>query len=176
MSETFRFGSTTDPCRISASERAQCADEFDDRRNIDPERLVQCPFDKNHQIRVCRFPYHLIKCRKNHPKLAKELKTCPYNASHLVPKHELMYHTETCEDRVPVHTEKFENGTNGYHQRQVPVSTWVNPNMTEDWDREVDDNAVPFVWGVNSALELKTQTRPSNNLGQSVRTPNTLPW
>lgn len=30
----------------------------------DPERLVQCPYDKHHQIRACRFPYHLVKCRK----------------------------------------------------------------------------------------------------------------
>lgn len=36
----------------------------DDKGNLDPDRLLQCPFDKNHQIRSCRFPYHLIKCRK----------------------------------------------------------------------------------------------------------------
>ena len=32
--------------------------------SLDPEKLIQCPYDKNHQIRACRFPYHLIKCRK----------------------------------------------------------------------------------------------------------------
>lgn len=32
--------------------------------SLDPEKLLQCPYDKNHQIRACRFPYHLIKCRK----------------------------------------------------------------------------------------------------------------
>ncbi|CAM5117434.1 unnamed protein product, partial [Natator depressus] len=31
---------------------------------LDPERLIQCPYDNDHQIRACRFPYHLIKCRK----------------------------------------------------------------------------------------------------------------
>jgi len=30
----------------------------------EPEKLMQCPYDKNHQIRPCRFPYHIIKCRK----------------------------------------------------------------------------------------------------------------
>lgn len=25
--------------------------------------------------------------------------------------------------------------TNGHCKWQVPVSTWVNPNMTEDWDK-----------------------------------------
>lgn len=32
--------------------------------SLDPEKLLQCPYDKNHQIRACRFPYHLIKCKK----------------------------------------------------------------------------------------------------------------
>ncbi|CAM4608454.1 unnamed protein product [Lepidochelys kempii] len=31
---------------------------------LDPERLIQCPYDKYHRIRACWFPYHLIKCRK----------------------------------------------------------------------------------------------------------------
>ncbi|XP_041655441.1 gametocyte-specific factor 1 isoform X3 [Cheilinus undulatus] len=168
---TIRFGSAMDPCRISTTERA--TEEMDNKGNCDPDKLLQCPFDKNHQIRACRFPYHLIKCRKNHPKLAKELKTCPFNARHLVPKHEMPYHTETCEDRVSVDTD--EGGTNG-HQWQVPVSTWINPNMTEDWDQEVDDAAAPFVWGVNTALDQKLETRPTNNLGQGSRTPKVLPW
>lgn len=36
----------------------------EDKGNSDPDKLLQCPFDKNHQIRACRFPYHLIKCKK----------------------------------------------------------------------------------------------------------------
>ncbi|CAM4691360.1 unnamed protein product [Caretta caretta] len=31
---------------------------------LDPERLIQCPYDNYHRIRACWFPYHLIKCRK----------------------------------------------------------------------------------------------------------------
>lgn len=30
----------------------------------DPNRIVQCPYDKNHQIRASRFPFHVLKCRK----------------------------------------------------------------------------------------------------------------
>ncbi|XP_034551709.1 gametocyte-specific factor 1 isoform X2 [Notolabrus celidotus] len=175
MSTTIRFGTTSGPCNISSSERTQCVEDMDEKANCDPERLLQCPFDKNHQIRACRFPYHLIKCRKNHPKLASELKTCPFNARHLVPQHELAYHTETCVDRISVHTEE-DGGTNGHCQWQVPVSTWVNPTMTEDWDQEADDHAAPFVWGTNGALDLNMETRPTNNLGQIYRTPNTFPW
>lgn len=100
----------------------------------DPNRIVQCPYDKNHQIRASRFPFHVLKCRKvgkrssfvsciyincentaalvlvlwelhlsklfqNHPKLAGELKTCPFNARHLIPKHELSHHITNCEDK-----------------------------------------------------------------------------
>ncbi|KAM7390926.1 hypothetical protein PAMA_008907 [Pampus argenteus] len=87
-----KFGSTSDPyMTAAAAERAEMAEEMDGKGNFDPDKLLQCPFDKNHQIRSCRFPYHLIKCRKNHPKLASELKTCPFNARHLVPKHKLAY-------------------------------------------------------------------------------------
>ncbi|XP_026222875.1 zf-U11-48K domain-containing protein [Anabas testudineus] len=174
MASTIRFGAASGPCRTATSERAEVAEEMDDKRNCDPDKLLQCPFDKNHQIRACRFPYHLIKCRKNHPKLASELKTCPFNARHLVPKHELTRHTETCEDRISVDTDS--GTTNGHCKWQVPVSTWVNPNMTEDWDKEADDNAAPFVWGLNTTLNQKPETRPTNNLGPSFRAPNTLPW
>uniref|UniRef100_A0A3Q1JNY4 CHHC U11-48K-type domain-containing protein n=1 Tax=Anabas testudineus TaxID=64144 RepID=A0A3Q1JNY4_ANATE len=146
MASTIRFGAASGPCRTATSERAEVAEEMDDKRNCDPDKLLQCPFDKNHQIRACRFPYHLIKCRKNHPKLASELKTCPFNARHLVPKHELTRHTETCEDRISVDTDK------------------------------ADDNAAPFVWGLNTTLNQKPETRPTNNLGPSFRAPNTLPW
>ncbi|CAK6963780.1 gametocyte-specific factor 1 [Scomber scombrus] len=111
--------------------------------------------------------------KTNHPKLASELKTCPYNARHLVPKHELAYHTETCEDRINVDPE-HEGNTNGF--RQVPVSTWVNPDMTEDWDKEADDSAAPFVWGMNTIFTQKSETRPTNNLSPSCRAPATLPW
>ncbi|XP_059189482.1 gametocyte-specific factor 1 [Centropristis striata] len=175
MANTIRFGTSSAPCKTAAAERATVAEEINEKGNSDPEKILQCPFDKNHQIRSCRFPYHLIKCRKNHPKLASELKTCPFNARHLVPKQELTYHTETCEDRISVDT---ENGgtTNGHCKWQVPVSTWVNQNMTEDWDEEADEAATPFVWGVSTVLNEKQETRSTNNLGPSFRAPNTLPW
>ncbi|KAG7519169.1 gametocyte-specific factor 1-like isoform X2 [Solea senegalensis] len=175
MANTLTYGSSIGACRVASSERAQLAEEHDSKGNHDPERLIQCPFDKNHQIRSCRFPYHLIKCKKNHPELARELKTCPFNARHLVPKHELPHHTETCEDRVVVDSEDGGN-SNGRNKWHVPVSTWVNPDMSEDWDKEADDNASAFVWGETKALHVRQETRLTDNLGPSFRAPNTLPW
>lgn len=45
---------------------------------------------------------------QNHPKLASELKSCPFNARHLVPKQELQAHIETCPDRIVVDSEEGE--------------------------------------------------------------------
>uniref|UniRef100_A0A452IBL7 CHHC U11-48K-type domain-containing protein n=1 Tax=Gopherus agassizii TaxID=38772 RepID=A0A452IBL7_9SAUR len=65
---------------------------------MDPEQLIPCPYDKNHQIRASSFLYHLVKCRENNKKRAKELATCPYNARHRVPKRELQLHISACTD------------------------------------------------------------------------------
>uniref|UniRef100_A0A8C5S538 CHHC U11-48K-type domain-containing protein n=1 Tax=Laticauda laticaudata TaxID=8630 RepID=A0A8C5S538_LATLA len=67
---------------------------------MDPERLVQCPYDKNHQIRASRFPYHLVKCKENNGKIARKLATCPYNARHRIPKEEFNSHLENCENKI----------------------------------------------------------------------------
>lgn len=45
---------------------------------------------------------------QNHPKLASELKSCPFNALHLVLKQELQAHIETCSDRIVVNREEGE--------------------------------------------------------------------
>lgn len=94
MANNIRFGSTSDPRKFAPvnlcmadeygdypllphfkkscafSEGKVCQSDFcfcsfkDTRANCNPNNLLQCPFDKNHQIRSCRFPYHIIKCRK----------------------------------------------------------------------------------------------------------------
>ncbi|KAK5864221.1 hypothetical protein PBY51_001181 [Eleginops maclovinus] len=169
------YGSMSGACRTAAAGRAESDTERSKRGNLNPDALQQCPFDKNHLIRVCRFPYHLIKCRKNHPELADKLKTCPFNARHLLPQSELMFHTENCEDRISVDNENC-GSTDRLHNPQVPVSTWVNPDMSEDWDDEADDAAPAFVWGVNTVGDPHLELSLSNCLGQSSRTPNILPW
>ncbi|XP_028266296.1 gametocyte-specific factor 1 [Parambassis ranga] len=172
---TFRFGTSPGPCRIGAEPQLQDQMDADEQADLDPESLQQCPFDKNHKIRACRFPYHLIKCRKNHPKLASELKTCPYNARHLVPKHELAYHMETCKNRKSVDGGDAEK-TSG-HIRPLPVSTWVNPNVTEDWDHESSDAAAPFIWGITTNAAERLGPQPTNmHYSPLCRAPENLPW
>ncbi|XP_023117414.1 gametocyte-specific factor 1-like [Amphiprion ocellaris] len=170
---TYRFGTTSSPSRTATEGRAQPVEESDVKDDADPNRLLQCPYDKSHQIRASRFPYHIIKCRKNHPELASELKACPFNARHLVPKHELAHHTETCENR-PSGDSQDAGNSNECCQWHVPVSTWVNPNMTENWDEEVDNDAAPFVWGVDKTFTQEQKSKPSKT--PAPRAPNTLPW
>ncbi|GAA6082148.1 gametocyte-specific factor 1 [Tachysurus ichikawai] len=39
-------------------------EEEQDDDVFDPDKLLLCPYDANHQIRARRLPYHIIKCRK----------------------------------------------------------------------------------------------------------------
>uniref|UniRef100_A0A8C2YGZ1 Gametocyte specific factor 1 n=1 Tax=Coturnix japonica TaxID=93934 RepID=A0A8C2YGZ1_COTJA len=66
---------------------------------MDPEALVQCPYDKAHQIRVSRLPYHLVKCQRNNPQVARTLEVCPFNARHRLPRAELQRHIACCPDQ-----------------------------------------------------------------------------
>ncbi|XP_075898613.1 gametocyte-specific factor 1 [Nelusetta ayraudi] len=178
MATNFRFGSSCGPQATASAGRAQeeekVVEQFDDTDNADPDKLLQCPYDKSHHIRSSRFPYHLIKCGKNHPKLAQELKICPYNARHRLPKHQFNAHLESCPNRRTIESE--DRGDNsGYLTWQPPVSTWVNPDMTEDWDEEIEENAPLFILGVNSSVSGNQAPRPTNNFGSHYRSPTNLP-
>ncbi|XP_039508129.1 gametocyte-specific factor 1 isoform X2 [Pimephales promelas] len=179
---TFRFGSSVGPTGInsenqpnsSIDQSAYGEDTLND--DADPNRIVQCPYDKNHQIRASRFPFHVLKCRKNHPKLACELKTCPFNARHLIPRHELSHHITNCEDKRSLNAE--EGKIEVLEKFQVPVNTCTNPSPNEDWETETDDNAAIFVWGESSNQLAQNKPEPSTtiSLSDGLRAPRTLPW
>ncbi|XP_019353145.2 gametocyte-specific factor 1 isoform X1 [Alligator mississippiensis] len=124
---------------------------------MDPERLLQCPYDKTHQIRACRFPYHLVKCRENNRKVAAELATCPYNARHKVPKRELQLHIATCSNN-PADTEApFPPKT---ELKEMP-GAWQCPPCQEDWEADADGlgAAAPFHLGSRENRLLGTPQR-----------------
>ncbi|NXS60898.1 GTSF1 factor, partial [Brachypteracias leptosomus] len=102
----------------------------------DPERLIQCPYNKHHQIRACRFPYHLVKCRKSNPDIAKELATCPFNARHLVHHAELSDHIMKCSDKefIEQHIGKRTTLSSGSQRQMNAVGTWQPPPCAENWE------------------------------------------
>ncbi|KAG8129665.1 hypothetical protein E2320_016390 [Naja naja] len=108
---------------------------------LDPEKLIQCPYDKNHQIRACRFPYHLVKCRKNHPGIVEQLVTCPFNARHQVPRDKISQHISSCDDKRCIEQDigfsASVAASQAENKRKVNViSSWQSPPCEEDWDKE----------------------------------------
>uniref|UniRef100_A0A8B9M2N3 Gametocyte specific factor 1 n=3 Tax=Accipitrinae TaxID=8955 RepID=A0A8B9M2N3_9AVES len=151
-------------------------DDFD---VLDPERLIQCPYNKHHRIRACRFPYHLVKCRKSYPEVAKELATCPFNARHLVPQADLSDHIMKCNDKGFIEQD-IVNQSSGFQREQMnAVSTWQAPPCDEDWETEsLEQSDSPFVWGMtNSGINSSSTTFEQKNcLPSRVRAPESLPY
>ncbi|XP_050183524.1 gametocyte-specific factor 1-like isoform X2 [Myiozetetes cayanensis] len=121
---------------------------------LDPERLIQCPFVKQHQIRACRFPYHLVKCKESNPEIAKKLATCPFNARHLVPRGDLSDHIMKCNDQALMEQDVVSGYCEPPEEQVKDGSTWQAPPCDEDWETEVSEiSTSAFVWGVpNSAI------------------------
>ncbi|XP_073469738.1 gametocyte-specific factor 1-like [Aquarana catesbeiana] len=144
----------------------------------DPFRLLQCPYDSNHQIRACRFPYHLIKCRKNHHDLASQFVTCPFNARHMVPRGELSYHISRCDDQSCIEQDIADEKS--LYKRDVNPSQWSAPPCTEDWDKELQSNKSPFMWGTPSYPVPSPQggalMDPKSSLDSNLRAPKSLPY
>ncbi|XP_051946672.1 gametocyte-specific factor 1 [Xyrauchen texanus] len=177
---TIRFGSSVGLSGVNSEDpehswKEESGNEVLDDAS-DPNRLVQCPYDRNHQIRASRFPFHVLKCRKNHPKLANEMKTCPFNARHLIPKHEFSHHVANCEDKRSLTAE--DGNIEVLKKFQVPVNTWTDPSPNEDWETEADDDAAIFVWGETNNQLAQNKPEPSTtiSLSDGLRAPRTLPW
>ncbi|XP_020821908.1 gametocyte-specific factor 1 [Phascolarctos cinereus] len=148
--------------------------------SLDPEKLIQCPYDKNHQIRACRFPYHLIKCRKNHPDVANKLATCPFNARHQVPRAEIGRHISSCDDKSFIEQDVVSQSRN-YRCEAVAVNTWQCPPCDEDWDKDLlGQSSTTFVWGTancsgNNSPANNVVVEHKSNLASGMRVPRSLP-
>ncbi|XP_049609437.2 gametocyte-specific factor 1 isoform X1 [Syngnathus scovelli] len=169
---TIKFGSSINSSLLARSAIKTLDIDNDEKSDINPDKLCQCPFDKSHQIRACRLSYHLLKCKKNHPQLAKTLKTCPFNACHLVPRDELASHTETCPNRVSVGVKD----AGSEEKLKVPIRSQFTTATTEDWEAEVDETPIPFVWGVTPVASALKESQAFNAIGAQFRGPNSLPW
>ncbi|KAM6471400.1 gametocyte-specific factor 1-like isoform 7-T7 [Liasis olivaceus] len=164
---------------VEASISFQTMDREDSYDALDPEKPVQCPYDKSHQIRACRFPYHLVKCRKNHPEIVQQLVTCPFNARHQVPREEISQHISSCDDKRCI---EQDIASQAKKKREVNViSSWQSPPCEEDWDKDIGDQSdSTFIWGTS----CYTMNSPRSNaimghrshLALGLRAPRTLPY
>ncbi|KAK2512360.1 Gtsf1 [Columba livia] len=124
---------------------------------MDPEQLVQCPYDKSHQIRAARLPYHLVKCEKNNPGVARRLATCPFNARHRVPHATFQHHIASCPDKrqldLPLGTDPPLSSTTVHNETP---KAWQGLPCQEDWEAELQDleEQPPFILraGANNLL------------------------
>ncbi|XP_069735602.1 gametocyte-specific factor 1 isoform X2 [Phaenicophaeus curvirostris] len=116
---------------------------------MDPQALVQCPYDKNHRVRVSRLPYHLVKCQQNNPDVARTLVTCPFNARHRVPRQQLHSHMAFCPDQLQPSLSP-ELGTSLSQRGQEPKGPVAQPAppWEEDWEAEVEnlEERPPFIF------------------------------
>ncbi|XP_077185373.1 gametocyte-specific factor 1-like [Paroedura picta] len=147
---------------------------------LDPEKLMQCPYDKNHQIRACRFPYHLVKCRKNHPDIVEQLVTCPFNARHQVPRAEISQHISSCDDKRFIEQD-IANQLANCRKEPTVMSMWQSPPCAEDWDKDLGDESKPvFIWGVSrceaNSFGSNTTREQKNHLPSGLRIPKSLPY
>lgn len=64
------------------------------------ESIIECPYNRAHQLLKHRFQTHLVKCRKNYPNVQKV--QCPYNAVHLINELELKVFALKKEQKEPI--------------------------------------------------------------------------
>ncbi|XP_074785569.1 gametocyte-specific factor 1 isoform X2 [Athene noctua] len=143
---------------------------------MDPQALVQCPYDKSHQVRASRLPYHIVKCQRNHPQVARTLATCPFNARHRVPQAKLQSHIASCPDKrlpdLPREMDTFLG--NGMKQPEIPTAC-QSPQCQEDWEAELEDleDPPPFIFNIGMTDLLLPCDRTSRGCGGPHRAPTT---
>ncbi|XP_063039798.1 gametocyte-specific factor 1-like isoform X2 [Engraulis encrasicolus] len=176
---TFKYGTSCDPLRrTSIRDLNPHWEEGSVVDNEDPDRPVQCPFDKNHVIRACRFAYHIQKCEKNNPAMAAEMVICPFNAQHRMLKYEMDQHMRKCIDRQ---TEKSTDV--GFREVlpkfKVPVNRFATSQSEEDWETEADDTVDPFIWDTSATLMPQNRPTPfciSQPVAPKPPSNGCLPW
>ncbi|NWZ95031.1 GTSF1 factor, partial [Nesospiza acunhae] len=105
---------------------------------MEPDALVQCPYDRSHQVRVSRLPYHLVRCQQElGPGSAGVwgLGSAGIGAgvSSRVPRALLRAHVTSCPDKLPLELPPDPE------DMAKTAHTWQPPPCQEDWDAELSE-------------------------------------
>ena len=115
--------------------------------------------NRNHQIRACRFPYHLIRCKKNHRDAANWI-LVPSTLE--APWTEISHCTSSCADRSWMEQDAVDQ-TSNLKQDPLARSTWQCPPCSEDHDKDLwEQTSTLFVWGTANYCGKNS---PASNLG-----------
>ncbi|KAL5268942.1 hypothetical protein ACHWQZ_G002692 [Mnemiopsis leidyi] len=131
--------------------------------NPDKELLIQCPYDPVHMISQMRFPYHLIKCRKNHN--GKEFSQCPFDAKHVIPKSKFQDHLQTCDKRAIIEPQLvLDNSRNLEHLLPESKADQIHAHLSNEWDLETRPIPTKTSVEVNS---FASSFNPEQSVGHS---------
>ena len=92
------------------------------------------------------------------------MKTCPFNARHVIREDNLAYHMTKCPDRASIMSDikyqkkRREDGArNGGDCSVPPYNDWTPPpsKCSENWDNEIDENRVFYYRDPNRHKETR---------------------
>ena len=72
------------------------------------EKVIECPYDKDHRVESPRMERHLTECRQLAGPTEKTV--CPFNEKHVVYAPEIDYHKAICPERPPESDDTERNG------------------------------------------------------------------
>uniref|UniRef100_UPI00358ECBA2 gametocyte-specific factor 1-like n=1 Tax=Myxine glutinosa TaxID=7769 RepID=UPI00358ECBA2 len=141
---------------------------------MDPDEIFTCPYDQSHLVRASRFPYHIVKCKKNNLHLAKRMNSCPFNARHIILKTEMESHIMQCPDKITI-AQDVEQCRSSSFQLPLPQYIESDNKPLEDWENEIDESASKhFIWGRTGGavctMPRHEKTQPSSKEDQKLCT------
>uniref|UniRef100_A0A1I8P0Y6 CHHC U11-48K-type domain-containing protein n=1 Tax=Stomoxys calcitrans TaxID=35570 RepID=A0A1I8P0Y6_STOCA len=113
--------------------------------NAETQDMIECPYDKHHQILRTRMQVHLSRCRRNHTNVKKT--TCPFNVTHVLNEPELEFHVSVCTERKSL--EHFRNVVNAPTKPTIPPPMPVYESE-ETWDDDETPSYNPQHYAANS--------------------------